>query len=72
VEKFTHAVIAIALTQAIVAPTAAAPIDSLVDEIKRNVLINNPADKKLEHVSSHSKWAGSQVEGRSRPGFPLG
>ncbi len=53
---------AAALGAAIAAPTFAAPIDSLVDEIKHNVLINNPADKVLEHFATHSEWGGSQVE----------
>lgn len=60
--NLTKTLFAAALGTAIAAPTFAASNDSLVDEIKNNVLINNPADKVLEHFATHSEWAGSQVE----------
>ena len=44
----------VSLGAAVVVPTIAAPIDSLVDEIKRSVLINDPADKALESFTTHS------------------
>jgi hypothetical protein len=60
----TSIIFSAALGAAVVAPAQAAPIESLVDEIKRNILINNPADSALKHFSTHSIDTGFQVERR--------